>query len=97
LDNELFLFFDNLADPGVIDSWMDMTLHHGTSLVIFDITFPSLWTHSTIFTETLFTEITQSQIIGIGHQILYFSSLHLFYIINFFYILIYSLDVFHNL
>ena len=78
LDDKLLLFFDNVAYPRVVDGWMNKTLHHGSSLVVFDVAFPSLRRHSAVFAKALFPEIPQSQIISIGHEVLNFPSLHFF-------------------
>lgn len=60
LNDKLFLSFDDLTNPWIIDSWMYVTLHHCSSFIVFDISFPSLWRHSAIFTKTLLPEIAQS-------------------------------------
>ena len=77
LDDKLFLPFDDIANPRVVDGWVNITLHHGAPFVVFDIALPSIWRHPTIFTEALLPKITQSQIISIGHQVLNLSPLHL--------------------
>ena len=80
LDDELLLFFDDVAYPRVVDGWMDKALHHGSSLVVFDVAFPSLRRHPAVLAEALLSEITQSKVVSVCHQIFNFSSLHLLYI-----------------
>lgn len=80
LDYELFLLFDYVAYFGVVYCWVDKTLHHGSSFVVFYISFPSFRWHPALFAETLLSKISQSQIVSICHEILNLSSLHLLYI-----------------
>ena len=60
VDYNLFLLFNDVTHSWVIDCWMNIALHHSTSFIIFDKSFPSLCGHSTIFTKSLLSKITQS-------------------------------------
>ena len=55
--NEFLLLFYNLTNSGIVNGRMNEAFHHGSSLIIFDIAFPSLCRHTTIFAETLLSEI----------------------------------------
>lgn len=77
------MFFDDVAYKIIVDSRVDFTLHHGSTLIIFDKSFPSFLNHKTIFWESLFFKITQGQVVCICYQKLNFSFLHLFFIIYF--------------
>lgn len=69
------LFYD-FADSGIIDGWVDVTLHHCASLIVLNIALPSVWAHPAIFAEPLLSEVAESKVVGIGHEILNFPLLH---------------------
>jgi len=77
LNNELLLFFNDVTDLWIVYGWMHKALHHRSSFIILDISFPSFRRHSAFFTKALFSEVAQCKVVGIGHQVLHFSSLHL--------------------
>lgn len=59
-DQELFLFFNDLTDSGVVDGGVYKALHHGSSFIILDIALPSFCGHPTVFAEPLLSEVAQS-------------------------------------
>lgn len=76
LDDELLLPLDDLTDFGVVDGGMDIALHHGSALVVLDVALPSLRRHLTVLAEPLLSEVPQSEVVGVGHEVLHLSVLH---------------------
>lgn len=72
----LFLLFDDFADSRVVELRMDVALHHGSSLVVLDVALPTLSRHPNFLRESLLAEVAKREIVGVGHQILHFSTLH---------------------
>lgn len=92
------MLFDDVADSGIVDGGMDVALHHCAALVIFDVAFPALGGHAVVLAEALLAEVAQCEVVGVGHQILYFSALHLLFAYNTnYYLLACSLIVFRTL
>ena len=77
-DNFLLLF-DDITHPCIVDCGMNKALHHCSSFVVFYVTFPSIWRHSTVLAKALLSEVAQSQIISISHEVLNFPPLHFFW------------------
>lgn len=63
----IFLLFDDFADSGIVEAWVDVALHHGASFIVLDVALPSLRGHTIILGEALLTEIPQGKIISVGH------------------------------
>ncbi len=61
---------------------MHVALHHCSALVVLNVAFPSLGWHAVVLAETLLAEVSQSQVVGVGHQVLHFSALHLLLIMR---------------
>ena len=80
LQNEFFLFADDGANLGIVDIWMHMALHHGAALVVLDVSSPPLGRHAMFFSETLFPEIAQSQVVSVCHHVFHLPALHLLWI-----------------
>ena len=80
LQNEFFLFADNGANLRIVDIRMHVALHHSAALVVLDVSSPSLWRHAMFFSETLFPEIAQSQVVSVCHHVFHLPALHLLYI-----------------
>jgi hypothetical protein len=80
LDHELLLPLDDLADLRVVDRGVHVALHHRSSLVVLDVAFPPLGRHLAVLAEALLAEVSQGQVVGIGHQVLHLSPLHFLYI-----------------
>lgn len=76
MNNELLLSLDDFADFGVVDGGMHIALHHGSPLIVLNVPFPSLRRHLAVFAEALLSEVSQRQIVSVGHEVLYLSMLH---------------------
>lgn len=55
---------------------MDVALHHGAPIVVFDVALPSLSWHTALLTEALLLEVADCVVICVGHQILDLLILH---------------------
>lgn len=55
---------------------MDITLHHGSTLVILDIALPTLRRHPVILGKALLPKVPKGEVVGVGHQILDILALH---------------------
>lgn len=82
LHDDFLLLFDDVTNSWVVNGWMYMTLHHCPSFIILDVSFPAFRWHTTVLTKALFPKVAQSQIISIGHHVLNFPFLHLFFTIK---------------
>ncbi len=78
LDQIFLLSSDNLVDHRVSDGWMNQTLHHSASFIVFNVSSRPLEGHPIVFAEALLFKVAQSQIVSISHKVLHFPSLHLF-------------------
>jgi len=58
---------------------MDEALHESTAIIILYVSFPFFLWHSVLFCESLFFEVSNSEIISVSQQILYASALHVFF------------------
>ena len=72
---EISLAFDDVRNVFVVDAFMNFTLHHGRTTIVFNVTFPLCFWHLQMFSETLLSEIFNSIIICVCHKILNSQSL----------------------
>jgi len=48
---------------------MNVTFHQGSTIVVFDETYPSILWHCHMFTETLFLEVSDSEVVCIRQEV----------------------------
>ena len=70
VDDKLSLLLDDAADIFIVDSFMNLALHHCGARVVFNVPLPSSFWHLQMFSKPLLSKILNCVVVSIGHEIL---------------------------